>query len=134
MYYIVETEQNYEAAVALCNKIVRELNKGVVIVKEDLLEYKAIAERVIAINKDIHKSVQDVENRRFGGNKSICEMLLNLIEERLSTAPEPNKIDFEKMTKQELIDYIKSNSSQEKSKEETLTLINPEEVEKEKEA
>lgn len=133
MYYIVESNQNYEAAVALCNKIVREINKGVILDKEDLISFKEIAERALAINKDIHKSVQDLENKRFGGHKGVCETLVSLIDERLKTVEEPEKLDFDKMSKEELIEYIKNKGFEPESKKEEendLVFINPDEVEK----
>lgn len=130
MHYIIKvTDQNYEAGVALCNKIVRELNKGAIMSKEDFDYFEELIENVSVINRNIHKDVMDVENRRYGGSKSICEELKRLIAERReeSQVEEEKELDFNKMSKEELIAYIKSNEEK-KIEEGEFVLKNPDEA------
>lgn len=133
MHYIINiTDQNYEAGVALCNKVVRELNKGAIMPESDLEYFEALLENVSTINRNIHKEVMDAENKRYGGSKSICEELKRLIAARREQIVEEEKTpDFEKMSKEELIAYIKSNETkkvEEPVNDKEFVLKNPDEV------
>lgn len=124
MIYIIETDQNFEAGCALCNKIVKELNKGVIMSEEDLDYFETLAENVSIINKNVHKEVIDVENRRYGGSKCTCDELKTLIAERRKAKEKEKEPDFNSMSKEELIAYIKSNEAK-KVEDEGLVLKNP---------
>lgn len=123
MVYIIETDQNFEAGIALCNKVVKDLNKGIIMAEEDLEYFEKLCENVSIINKNVHKDVMDTENRRYGGAKSACDDLKKLIEERRKASKKEEEIDFNKMSKEELIAYIKSK--EEKKEDEGLVLKDP---------
>lgn len=120
MFYIIEvTDHTYEAGVALCNKIVREINRGAIISKEDLEYHLELAERVMVANTAIHQSVLSKENKRYGGNKGICEEVKRLCQERLDTAfsCESKVKNFDGMSREELIAYIKEMEGLDRKKE-----------------
>lgn len=109
MVYIVNTHSSYEAGVALCNKALKELNKGVEYDIEDIRFLEDLTENVYLENQKIHREVTDRENRRYGGNKAVCENLKEIVDRLLDAERnKPKEPDFEAMSKDELIQYIKS--------------------------
>lgn len=113
MIKIIETNDNYEALIALFKVVNKELASGVEYEKEDLERFLEMCEEAEKANSDIHRRVIDFENKRFGGNKISIIEVRKRINERLSNMSKMDRlkrVDFDSMSKDELLDFIKGNT------------------------
>lgn len=129
MIYLIETDYTYEALVALLNKTLKELNKGTTYDVNDLMLTRDYITAVENTNRLIHKKVVDLENKRYGGHKSICVDLTVIIDDLINKAKqEPKQPDFENMTREELLAFIKERELDKDKPEPDLEEKKPEEA------
>lgn len=113
MIKIIETNDNYEAVIALFKVINKELASGVEYEKDDLLRFQNMCDEAEKANIEIHKNVIDFENKRFGGNKISIIEVRKRINERLADMSKMDRlkrVDFDSMSRDELLDFIKDNT------------------------
>lgn len=123
---IVETSINYDAAMCLLREVTKRIRRG----KQDYLEtdveqFKALSEECRSINEKIHQVVMDNEGGRYGVAKSQLDDFDSVLGSYSGQIESKDKApDFEKMSKEELLAYIKGlNLNADKGKEEVKLSI-----------
>lgn len=114
MIRIIETEANYEAGVALMRSTLVEMKKGISYSSEDIEYMLGLIETLKEENLKIHQQVYAFESRRYGGNKALfCELeeLLTTEREKALKREKFEKEGFDNMSREELLEYIKTNMS-----------------------
>lgn len=114
MIRIIETEANYEAGVALMRSTLVEMKKGISYSSEDIEYMLSLIDALKEENLKIHQQVYAFESRRYGGNKALfCELeeLLATEREKALKREKFEKEGFDNMSREELLEYIKTNMS-----------------------
>lgn len=138
MIRIIETEANYEAGVALMRSTLVEMKKGISYSSEDIEYMLSLIDALKEENLKIHQQVYAFESRRYGGNKALfCELeeLLATEREKALKREKFEKEGFDNMSREELLEYIKTNMSvggTPEKKEEPEFRIKEDEAEKDK--
>lgn len=129
MVFLVETDLTFEALASYCKAILKQINNGEKITKEDLELADRSADEVLRVNKIVHKMVVDKENKRYGTINGTCLLLKDKIKETLSKKEENTVPDFDSMTKDELVNYIRTNIYHQESPDDLVLTLGKQEPE-----
>lgn len=107
MKELISTPREFDACVALIKLANRELKeRNGKILKEDLDFYAELAQETFDANKKLHVDVITMENKRYVTIKNTCESVMDLCQ-KISVTSLDIEIDYDKMSKEELVDAVK---------------------------
>lgn len=110
------SDDNYEAMLSLVKHVCKEIKSGVKYDTEDIKGYiSTLKNECIDINNKLHKDVLAFENKRYGTQKKLILDSIEQMEAYIGdkTKSDEEMPDFNSMSKEELIEFIKK-SRQEK--------------------